>query len=74
MRDHVSALRNTYRQLWLRENRPYFLGNILVRYDQELNFWQTESRRFDQYMDDYRTSKTLPSMDLPEMPASGTAY
>lgn len=74
MRDHVSALRGTYRELWLRENRPYFLGNILVRYDQELNFWQTESRRFDQYMNDYRTNKTLPSMDLPEMPASGTAY
>ena len=32
-RDAVMQLRERYQAVWLRENRPYWLGSVLVRYD-----------------------------------------
>ncbi len=33
MRDSVMELRDHFSALWLKENRPYWLGSVLVRYD-----------------------------------------
>lgn len=67
MRDHTSALRGDYQKLWLEENRPYFLGNILVRYDDELDRWQQESNRVQGLRTIYRRTHELP----PLIPQSG---
>ncbi len=40
-----SMLRDLYQKLWLGENRPYYLGNILARYDQETRRWENFSNR-----------------------------
>lgn len=45
MGHQTTLLRDLYQELWLGENRPYFLGNILARYDQELRDWQLASDR-----------------------------
>ena len=45
MRDQTTMLRDTYQKLWLGENRPYFLGNILARYNEELERWESAGER-----------------------------
>ncbi len=45
MRDQATLLRDMYQKLWLGENRPYFLGNILARYDEELGRWEDAANR-----------------------------
>ena len=44
MRDQTTLLRTHYRKLWLGENMPYFLDNISVRYDEELQRWEKAAR------------------------------
>jgi hypothetical protein len=62
LRDASSALRERYRSLWLGEERPYYLDNILARYDSELARWNNVERRFNDILADYRTSKRLPPL------------
>ncbi len=61
MRDHTTELRSEYRRLWLQGNRPYFLGNILVRYNQDLMRWQRLATRMSTIMSDYRRTHQLPA-------------
>lgn len=62
MRDRVSSLRSQYRALWLERNTPYFLDNILVRYDEELMYWQQQARRFTRLRAAYATTGLLPPL------------
>jgi len=68
MRGQNQILRDMYQRLWLAENMPYYLGNILARYDEELNRWQNVSDRLDA---DKRTydQRTLPPLVEPNGPA-----
>ncbi len=36
LRDAYSATKGEFAQVWLSENRPYWLDNVLVRYDLQL--------------------------------------
>ena len=40
LRDAYSAVKGEYSQVWLGENRPYWLNNVTVRYDLEIQKWQ----------------------------------
>ncbi len=62
MRDGVTTLRRGYRALWLEGNTPYFLGNILVRYDSERMYWQQQARRFTRLQRAYNSQGTLPPL------------
>ena len=67
MRDQTSILREQYKALWLEGNTPYFLDNILVRYDAELMYWQQQARRFDRLSAAYAaTGKLPPLLDDPQ--------
>ncbi len=39
LRDSYSLLRDLYEEAWLRENRPYWLHNVLARYDLATQLW-----------------------------------
>ncbi len=39
LRDGYSLTRDLYEQAWLRENRPYWLHNVLARYDMATQLW-----------------------------------
>lgn len=60
LRNSEGALLLHYRALWLAENRPYELENALIRHQDELEFWQAESRRLTAARDEFRRSGLLP--------------
>ncbi len=69
MRDGVSSLEDEYRAIWLEGNTPYFLQDILVRYDAERLYWQRQMRRFNQLSAAYRASGVLPPLVEAPRPA-----
>jgi hypothetical protein len=60
MRDHVTNLEQQYRTLWLESNTPYFLDNILLRYQDEAMYWQHQARRFTRISTAYAQDHKLP--------------
>jgi len=48
-RENAVALRAEHERLWLSENRPYWLGNILSLYDRDIQLWIEELNNFRYY-------------------------
>jgi hypothetical protein len=60
LRDATTRLRGMYEKAWLRENRPYWLGNVLVRYDKLAAEIQGKIVAVRDAQSTYREKKTLP--------------
>jgi N-acetyl-beta-hexosaminidase len=72
LRDAYSASRTEYSQVWLSENRPYWLNNVTVRYDLAIEKWQQRSDLFLQGIRAWNNGKDLPvpaSLGLPDTSA-----
>jgi hexosaminidase len=72
LRDAFSAIRGEYSQVWLSENRPYWLNNVTVRYDLAIERWQQRGNLLDQGARDWQNGKGLPapeSLGLPDTSA-----
>ncbi len=63
LRDRTSELRKEYTAAWLAENRPYWLDNVLVRYDLELDHWAKMQLRLTQLARHFFETSTLPAPD-----------
>jgi hypothetical protein len=61
MRNRYSYARLEYSDLWLRENRPYWLQNVLVRYDLATQLWVLRSDKFVVARQQWQQQRTLPS-------------
>jgi hexosaminidase len=61
MAEELSILKESYRQQWLAENRPYWLESILARYDGMIRMWLNQSRGMDEALRKYEATSTLPS-------------
>jgi hexosaminidase len=61
LRDSTTRLRKMYAEAWLRENRPYWLDNVLVRYDNLANEIQGKIVAAHQAQLQYNNQKTLPT-------------
>ncbi len=57
LRDAYSMLKNLYRDTWLAENRPYWLDNVLVRYDLRIQLWQQRGEKLEQLEQDWQNKK-----------------
>ncbi|MGC2646971.1 MAG: beta-N-acetylhexosaminidase [Candidatus Sulfotelmatobacter sp.] len=65
LRDATTRLREMYRTAWLREYEPYWLDNVLVRYDTLAQVFQEKIVAVRQARRQYDATKTLvPPQDL----------
>jgi hypothetical protein len=61
MTEELTILRESYRQLWLAENRPYWLDSILARYDQAAQAWLNKSKALAEAVRVYNSDSILPT-------------
>ncbi len=65
LRDATTRLREMYRDAWLREYRPFWLDNVLVRYDVLAREFQKKIEQIQESRREYNATKTLtPPQDL----------
>ena len=70
IRDGYTQLRELYGQAWLRDNRPYSLGNNLARYDLATQLWIGRSDRWQSHvMQQWWDTHTLPAPEEVGFPA-----
>jgi hypothetical protein len=69
LRDGFSLLKNLYRASWLAENRPYWIDNVLVRYELQIEDWQRRGDAFDQLIDTWQQTRALPPADGSGLPS-----
>jgi hexosaminidase len=68
LRDAYSATRDEYARVWMSENRPYWLANVLVRYDLQVQKWQERGWRFEELVRIFESGKELPTADALGLP------
>lgn len=61
LRDGLSYLKEEFRDIWLRENRPYWLDNVMSKYDLATQLWISRGDRFESVRHRWLTQHTLPS-------------
>jgi len=69
LRDGYSMLKSLFRDSWLAENRPYWLDNVLVRYDIQMQQWQKRGDNINTLIDTWYSTKTLPTATEAGIPA-----
>jgi hypothetical protein len=60
LRGAILDLKARYRDAWLAENQPYWLDNVLVRYDAEALYWQQKARTIADAYQEFQATKQLP--------------
>jgi hexosaminidase len=65
-----STSRDLYEQAWLRENRTYWLHNVLARYDHAIDLWLTRADRVNAAQNQWNRDHTLPRAEDLGIPAS----
>lgn len=68
LRDAFSAAKGEYSQVWLSENRPYWLNNVTVRYDLAIEQWQRRANAFAAATNAWDNKQDLPAPAALGMP------
>jgi hypothetical protein len=58
-----------YEKAWLSENRPYWLRNVLARYDQSTQLWITRADRARSVQKQWLATHALPTAAEAGLPA-----
>jgi len=65
LRDGYSLIRDEFEKAWLRENRPYWIHNVLARYDLATQLWINRGDRINASRQQwYRTRRLRPAADI----------
>lgn len=75
IRDGYSLTRDLYQQAWLRENRPFWLRNVLAQYDHSTQLWLTRIDTIRTAQRQWAQTHTLPpaaELGIPPAPAAVT--
>lgn len=70
LRDALSYLKDEFRDIWLRENRPYWLNNVMARYDMAVQEWIARGDRFESVRQKWLAQKPLPAPEEVGLPAA----
>jgi hypothetical protein len=60
MTEELTILRENYKNLWLAENRSYWLDSVLARYDQAELTWLNKSKSLAEAVRVYNSESILP--------------
>jgi hexosaminidase len=63
LRNSYSESKDAYEKLWLAENRPYALGNVLARYDMAIQLWTARGDWFQSLLHEWQKTGQLPAPD-----------
>jgi hypothetical protein len=69
LRDGYALTRSLYESAWRAENRPYWLQNVLVKYDLAMQLWQSRADRFAQVRSELARTRRLPPAAAAGIPA-----
>ena len=72
LRDAYSLTRDLYEQAWLRENRPYWLHNVLARYDSATRLWIERMDRVSDARRTFNRTRHLPPASEVGLPLPDT--
>jgi len=73
VRNGYTLLRDLYESAWLRSNRPYWLRNVLEKYDYAAQIWLARADKVRSAQRQWSQTSTLPTADelgIPAMPAT----
>lgn len=68
LRDGYGYLKDEFSRVWLRENRPYYLGNILAEYDVAMDLWVERGNRLREARQQWLETRTLPAPETIGIP------
>ena len=63
-------MHETPARVWRSENRPYWLNNVLVRYDLQIQRWEQRGWQFDETIRNFDNHKDLPAAESLGLPAN----
>ena len=69
LRDGYSYLRSRFRDVWLQENRPFWLENVTARYDAAMQLWMGRSTKLAAARAQWSRFHTLPAPEEIGIPA-----
>ena len=69
LRDLYAMSRDLYEAAWLRENRPYWLHNVLARYDAATQLWVQRIDRLNDVRSVWARNHAMPPGDSIGIPA-----
>ncbi len=69
LRDGYGLIRDLFQAAWLKENRPYWLDNVLAEYDLNIQLWIRRGRELRAAADGFDITGELPSPQSLGIPA-----